>query len=198
MSCARVLYRPVAYLQFIYGHVLLPEFSQILFPWNCGFLELASSVAGTKPFLCLIYFSEVVSLKQYFCSLEQSSFCADWAGEETSLLIQYLNTYMVHFPVQQTGRRPDPSNSIFQRWTGFSQARREFATENSRKEPRGIPCFGSEAKSFYAITWWPEKSIPLFHRTHATTNLAFRAPDNTAVPFLPILILPNLSPSSKW
>lgn len=48
MSCAGVLYRLVAYLQFIYGHLLLPESSEILLPWNCCFLESASSVAGTK------------------------------------------------------------------------------------------------------------------------------------------------------
>lgn len=72
-----MLYWLVAYLQFIYGHVLLPEFSEILFPWNCGFLELVSSVAGTKLFLCLMYCSEVVPLKQHFCPLEHSSFCAD-------------------------------------------------------------------------------------------------------------------------
>lgn len=67
MNCARVLYRLVAYLQFIGGHLLLPQFSEILFPWNCCFLELASSVAGMKLFLCLLHCSEVVSLKQCFC-----------------------------------------------------------------------------------------------------------------------------------
>lgn len=34
--------------------------------------------------------------------------------------------------------------------------------------------------------------------THATTKLAFRESDNTTVPFLPVLILPHLSPSNKW
>lgn len=119
MTCARVLYRLVTYVQFNYGHLLLPEFSEILFPWNCSSLELASSVAGRKLFLCLMYCSEEVSPKQYFCSLELSSFCADCArdqaGEGTSLLIQYLNIYMVHCPVQQAGQRPAPNNSIFQR-----------------------------------------------------------------------------------
>lgn len=80
----------------------MPEFSQILFLWNCGFLELASSVAGTKPFFCLMYFSEVVSLKQYFCPLEQSSFCADYETEQerglhcssnTSILTRCISLY---------------------------------------------------------------------------------------------------------
>lgn len=95
MSYARVLYRLVAYLQFIYGHVLLPEFSEILFPWNCGFLELASSMAGTKPFLCLMHCSEVVSLKQYSCPLEQSSFCADYGTKQERGLHCLSNTLIL-------------------------------------------------------------------------------------------------------
>lgn len=151
MSCARVLYRLLAYLQFIYGHLLLLECSEILFPCNCSFLELASSVAGVKLFPCLMYCSRSGVSEAVFLSFRaRILLCRPWgqAGEGTSLLIQHLNVYRMHCPVQQTGWRPDPNNSIFPRWTGFSQARRELATENSRKEPRDRPCFGSDAKSF--------------------------------------------------
>jgi len=62
--------------------MFLLEFSEILFPWNCSFLELASSVAGTKPFLCLMCCTEVVFLKLYFSHLEQAYFCANYGTKQ--------------------------------------------------------------------------------------------------------------------
>lgn len=128
--------------------------------------------------------------------------CRSWgqAGEGTSLLIQHLNVYRMHCPVQQTEWRPDPNNSIFQRWTGFSQGRRELATENSRIRNQGIDLvLDLKPRAFVAcnnmVAREVSSSVP---GTHASTNLAFRESGNTTVPFLPVLILPCLSPSDKW
>lgn len=123
--CARVLRRLLAYLQFICGHLLLLEFSEALFPRNCSFLELASSMAGTKLFLCLMYCTEVVFLKLYFSHLEQVYFCADYGTKQrgdftcwcnTSIFIRCTALYNKH------GEDLILMTPIFHRWVGFSQA----------------------------------------------------------------------------
>lgn len=50
--------------------MLVLEFSEILFPWKCSFLELASSLAGTHPFVLLMYRTDVAFQTLHFYGLE--------------------------------------------------------------------------------------------------------------------------------
>lgn len=86
--CARVLCRLLAYLRFIYGHLFLLEFSEMFFPWNCSFLELASSVTGKKTFpLSHVLHGSGISEAVFLSFGASILLCRLWdqAGEGTSL-----------------------------------------------------------------------------------------------------------------
>lgn len=111
--------RLLACRQLIRGHLLLLEFSEILSPWNCSFLEQASRVAGTHPFLYLMYCISDATFLWFDGKHSSVQIIGPSKDGGLHLFFWSLNIHMVHYLMQQ--QRPDPNSSIFHSWGGFRQ-----------------------------------------------------------------------------